>query len=107
MAVQQDPGPDVLVRAHESDVDALAIRFRRAQRQPDLGDVVRDQVRNRYGYALGERGLAHKGAHDLAPCGSSTSCSSQHRGREDAFTMRAGPMSFVKLRHYGRVLNEI
>jgi hypothetical protein len=54
MAVQQDPGPDVLVRAQESDVDALAIRFRRAQREPDLSGIVCDEVRNRYGHALGE-----------------------------------------------------
>ena len=69
MAVQQDPGPHVLVRTRKRDTDAFAIRSRHTQRRPGLGGIVGNQVRNGYGHALGERCLAHKGADDLASRG--------------------------------------
>jgi len=66
MAVQQDPGLDVSVRAHQRDASTVEMRSLRAECQPGLGGVVRDEARNGRGHALGERCLSDEGAHELA-----------------------------------------
>jgi hypothetical protein len=69
MAMQQDPGLDVSVRAHQRDASTLERRSPRADCQPGLGDIVRDKAGHGRGHALGERCLSDEGAHEFASRG--------------------------------------